>query len=126
MEGLNQEPVNQGVNEEVINTSNVINESGNVDNSTEQVIQDSQNESTENLRNDLINKPIDKSFIPEEYREKGWTKNINSIDDLYKAYDNAQGLIGKKTIGIPSDDASPEELKTSMQKQHLKNITLKD
>ena len=36
--------------------------------------------------------------IPETYKDKSWTKNIKSQEDLFKSYDNAQSLIGKKTI----------------------------
>lgn len=41
--------------------------------------------------------------LPDAYKDKGWAKNIKSIEDLAKAHDNAQSLIGKKTIGIPED-----------------------
>ena len=41
--------------------------------------------------------------LPDAYKNKGWAKNIKSLDDLFKAHDNAQSLIGKKTIGIPED-----------------------
>jgi len=34
--------------------------------------------------------------IPEEYKEKGWTQNVKSVDDLWKATDNAQSLVGKR------------------------------
>lgn len=47
--------------------------------------------------------------IPEEYQNKGWAKNIKSQADLFKAYDNATTLIGKKTIGIPDFNNSSEE-----------------
>lgn len=45
--------------------------------------------------------------IPEAYQEKGWTKTITSIDDLWKQYDNAQSLIGRKTV--PDADAPKEK-----------------
>jgi hypothetical protein len=49
--------------------------------------------------------------VPTEYQEKGWAKNIHSEADLWKTLDNAQGLIGRKTIGIPDfDNAKPEEI----------------
>lgn len=47
--------------------------------------------------------------VPEGYQEKGWAKDIKSIDDLWKLTDNAQSLIGKRPEGIPSKDASDEE-----------------
>ena len=39
-------------------------------------------------------------FVPDEYKEQGWAKNISSYDDLWKMNANAQSLIGKKTIGL--------------------------
>lgn len=49
--------------------------------------------------------------VPAEYSEKGWAKNIKSEADLWKSMDNAQSLIGKKTIGIPDfEKANDEEL----------------
>jgi hypothetical protein len=44
--------------------------------------------------------------IPEEYSDRGWSEKIKSTDDLWKGYDNAQTLIGKRPAGIPSNDAS--------------------
>lgn len=48
-------------------------------------------------------------FVPDEYKEQGWAKNINSYDDLWKMNANAQSLIGKKTIGIPTNTSTDEE-----------------
>lgn len=47
--------------------------------------------------------------LPDEYKEKPWAKSIDSVESLLKQFDNAQSLIGKKTIGVPAEDASPEE-----------------
>lgn len=49
--------------------------------------------------------------IPDEYKDKAWAKNIKSQEDLLKSYDNAQSLIGKKTIGLPdwNDEKQVEE-----------------
>lgn len=61
--------------------------------------------------------------IPEEYQDRAWAKNIKSQEDLFKSYDNAQSLIGKKTIGIPDfDKASDEELASFYEKTAPKNI----
>ncbi len=46
--------------------------------------------------------------IPEEYANSGWAKNIKSEADLWKSMDNAQKLIGRKTIGIPDFDKADE------------------
>ena len=47
--------------------------------------------------------------LPEEYREKPLFKDMKSVEDLAKWADNANGLIGKKTIGVPADDAPTED-----------------
>ena len=47
--------------------------------------------------------------IPMEYREKEYIKGINSMDDLMKKFDGAQSLIGKKTVGVPTAESTPEE-----------------
>jgi hypothetical protein len=49
-------------------------------------------------------------FVPDEYKEAGWTQNIKSYDDLWKMNANAQNLIGRKTIGVPSEDATDAEI----------------
>jgi len=45
--------------------------------------------------------------IPEEYAGRGWAEKVSSYDDLFKSYDNAQSMIGKKSV--PSEDAGQEE-----------------
>lgn len=47
--------------------------------------------------------------VPDAYKEAGWTKNIHSIDDLWSQHANAQQLIGRKTVGIPTADSSEQE-----------------
>ena len=47
--------------------------------------------------------------IPEQYQSKGWAEKIKSTDDLFKAYDHSQQLIGKRPAGIPTADASDDE-----------------
>lgn len=49
------------------------------------------------------------SQVPEEYREKEYMKGIDSMDSLLKTFDNAQSLIGKKTVGIPTQEDPPEK-----------------
>lgn len=48
--------------------------------------------------------------IPDEYKEAGWANNIHSVNDLWQQHANAQKLIGKKTIGIPTADSSEDEI----------------
>lgn len=47
-------------------------------------------------------------LTPIAYKDKDWAKNINSAEDLFKQFENAQGLIGK-SVQIPGEDASSED-----------------
>ncbi len=50
--------------------------------------------------------------IPEEYKDRGWFEKAaswKSQEDMIKAYDNAQTLIGKRPAGIPTTDASDSD-----------------
>jgi hypothetical protein len=47
--------------------------------------------------------------IPQPYADRGWAEKIKSHDDLFKAYDNAQSLLGKRPAGIPDPNAPDEE-----------------
>ncbi len=47
--------------------------------------------------------------VPEAYKDRGYVDKIKSSDDLWKAYDNSQSLLGKRPAGIPANDATPEE-----------------
>lgn len=49
--------------------------------------------------------------IPAEFSDRGWAKEnkFSSYDDLFKAYDNSQSLLGKRPAGIPAADAPSEE-----------------
>jgi len=47
--------------------------------------------------------------VPDAYKGKGWVEKVKSPDDLWKALDNAQSLIGKRPAGIPANDAPQEE-----------------
>jgi len=53
--------------------------------------------------------PDFKSMIPETYRDKEYLKNIDSFDGLFQQFDNAQSLIGRKTVGVPSETSPKEE-----------------
>lgn len=52
-------------------------------------------------------------IIPEEYKDREYTKGLKSNDDVWKMLDNAQKKIGEKTIvaGIPGENAAEEEIK---------------
>lgn len=54
--------------------------------------------------------PVNEFTIPDDYKDAGWASNIHSVDDLWSQHANAQKLIGKKTIGIPTEDSSEEEI----------------
>lgn len=47
--------------------------------------------------------------LPDEYKEKPWAQGIDSMESLLKQFDNAQSLIGRKTIGVPGEGASEDE-----------------
>ncbi len=49
--------------------------------------------------------------IPETYAKEPWAQSIKSPEDLWNQHANAQTVIGKKGIIIPSDKATPEEIK---------------
>jgi len=51
--------------------------------------------------------PVESFSVPDAYKDKGWAQNIKSMDDLYSQFDNAQSMIGKKSV--PSSDASDEQ-----------------
>lgn len=59
--------------------------------------------------------------LPDEYKEKGWAKNIKSVDDLWKNYDNAQDLIGKKTIGGIDENSTPDQIQEYYAKTRPEN-----
>lgn len=48
--------------------------------------------------------------IPEAYAERNYGEKIKSNDDLWKAYDNSQKLIGDRGAHIPKDGATDEEI----------------
>lgn len=48
--------------------------------------------------------------IPDEYANNSAFQGINSMDDLCKKVVNQESLIGKKYVGIPNENSSPEEI----------------
>lgn len=58
------------------------------------------------------NTPETSSYkVPDAYKDKPWSANIKSEEDLYKQFDGMQELIGKKTIQpIDYSKATPEEI----------------
>lgn len=73
-----------------------------------------------------ITPPAESVFtIPDQYKEKGWSKNVKSIDDLFNQFDNAQKLIGKKTPQKPDkldDYELTEKERSDDQKKVLKEM----
>ena len=64
-----------------------------------------------------LSEPTSSDFaIPEKYKTAGWTKNISSYEKLWDAHANAQELIGRKTVGIPTENSSEEEIETFYSK----------
>jgi hypothetical protein len=49
--------------------------------------------------------------VPEEYKDKGYLKDVKSLDDVYKKLDGAQSLIGKTRVNFPTDESSDEDRK---------------
>jgi len=47
-------------------------------------------------------------LIPESYKDKDWAKNLNSAEDLFKQFENAQSLIGR-SLQLPGDNATDED-----------------
>lgn len=54
--------------------------------------------------------------IPENIRSEKAFENVKSLDDLANQYLNAQKMIGKKTIGLPTDESTPEEVSSFYEK----------
>ena len=76
---------------------------------TEEIVTDVEEQGSE-TQPEAVNTTEDGGFfVPDEYKEQGWAKNINSYEDLWKMNANAQTLIGKKTIGIPTASSTEEE-----------------
>lgn len=55
------------------------------------------------------------SLIPEEYKDKPYMQKVKDVNGLFKAFDNAQQLLGKKLGGAPDmisgyDVKMPEEM----------------
>jgi len=48
--------------------------------------------------------------IPEPYAKEPWAAGIKSIDDLFHQHANAQVVIGKKGVIIPTEKSTPEEV----------------
>jgi len=47
--------------------------------------------------------------VPEEYKDRGYLKDVKSLDDVYKKLDGAQSLIGKTRVNFPTDESSDED-----------------
>lgn len=67
--------------------------------------------------------------IPDAFKDKPWASKIKSEDDLWKALDGAQTLIGKKHIPIDPKTATPqqlEEYKAAMRPQDIAEYKFSD
>ncbi len=47
-------------------------------------------------------------ITPVAHREKDWAKNINSADDLFTQFENAQALVGR-SVQLPGETATGED-----------------
>lgn len=48
-------------------------------------------------------------YVPDEYKQKPYMGKVKSFDDLFKAFDNAQSLLGKRGAHVPQEGASDDE-----------------
>lgn len=48
-------------------------------------------------------------LVPEAYKDKAYMQKIKDVDGLFKAFDNAQSLIGKRGIQIPTESSSDDD-----------------
>lgn len=101
------------MNEEVVNTE--------VETQVETASPENTQEVNSSTREPLLNTPEPEAQavpeeqasefkVPDEYKERGWVKNLKSEQDVWKALDNAQSLIGKKTVVPDFEKATPEQI----------------
>jgi len=64
---------------------------------------------TDQAANEPAPQPQTNFSVPQEYADRGWAEKIKSPEDLWKGYDNAQSLLGKRPAGVPQPDAPDEE-----------------
>lgn len=77
---------------------------------SEQIQTQDQNQEQNQEQNQVQETGQVSSFrIPDEYQDRGWAGKITSQEELFKSYDNAQSLIGKRPAGIPTQDASDDD-----------------
>ena len=64
--------------------------------------------------------------IPEEYKERNWAKQMNSLDDVFKKIDNQEKYISKGQL--PHKDSSAEDLTafTEKMKKYTSEIDYTD
>ncbi len=48
--------------------------------------------------------------IPEAYKDKPYLQGVDSHEGVFKLLDSSQALIGKKTIGIPDETSTPNDI----------------
>jgi len=48
--------------------------------------------------------------IPADYQDRAYLKDVGSYDDVFKKLDGAQKLIGQRPVGVPGENATPDEL----------------
>lgn len=57
-----------------------------------------------------------KELIPEQYRDKPYMKEVDSLDKMFADFDNAQQLIGQRQAEIPGKDATEEQITAYLDK----------
>ena len=48
--------------------------------------------------------------IPDEYKDRGYLKDVQNYNDIFKKLDGAQSLLGKTKPNFPTDQTSEEDL----------------
>lgn len=53
--------------------------------------------------------PDFQSFIPDDYKEKSWVKDLKDAGSLFKMVDDQNAALGRRPAGIPEDNATAEQ-----------------
>lgn len=48
-------------------------------------------------------------FIPDDYKEKSWVKELKDADSLFKMAEDQKAALGRRPAGIPEDNATAEQ-----------------
>lgn len=61
-----------------------------------------------------VDVPTFDSFVPEQFKQAPWVENLRKAEnpqfELFKQYEEAQKLVGAKTLSAPTETSTPEEV----------------